>query len=80
MLGRPEGTKDEDCGALPVAAGVWRAPSGQRQPVVVSCWKPTPEEREHIANGGTVFLHIIGRGMPPVLLSTKQEAALTGQN
>lgn len=33
---------------------------------IVSCWRLSPAEIEHINETGVVFLNIMGQGMPPV--------------
>lgn len=38
-------------------------------PVITSVWELTNEERQKIADGGTIELHVWGRGTPPVVLS-----------
>ena len=53
MLGRPDGTEDADCAALPVVRAVVTLPSGQQAPCVVSCWQPTPAEIEGAESGRT---------------------------
>jgi hypothetical protein len=60
---------ESECGHLPTALGIF----GDRLPVFISCWLPSDEERAAIAAGGPVFLHVVGHGMPPVLLSTRIE-------
>lgn len=40
-------------------------------PCMVSAWEPTPDEREALANGGLVYLTILGTSQPPVLLTVK---------
>ncbi len=36
------------------------------QPVIISCWQPTPEELEEINRTGKVWLFIVGTSQPPV--------------
>lgn len=81
FLGRPGDMEDQDCDALPVARGIQHLPSGQDIPVVISCWEFTEAERKQVAEGGRVYLHVVGRTMQPVILSTKIEAqTLAGSN
>lgn len=40
-------------------------------PCIKSYWKPSEEDIANILAGGHVCLHIIGRGMPPVMLSVE---------
>ena len=38
-------------------------------PVTTSVWVPDDDERERLAAGGTIELHVWGTGTPPVALS-----------
>lgn len=68
FMGKPEDWKDDECGTLPVAfCDVPIGEDGRMVPAVISCWKPTPWERDQLAAGCPVFLRVIG-GMPPVSL------------
>lgn len=42
---------------------------GTDTPVIVSCWKVTPEELAEINRTGRVWLQLIGERMVPALLS-----------
>lgn len=66
-LSPPEGVDLDDCSVL----SVWRG-TVDRQPVVISCWKPTKEELDEINKTGRIWLWIWGTTMPP--------AALTGSD
>jgi hypothetical protein len=58
---RPPSMPAEECGDLPIFDdGV----------ELVSRWEPTPEERAAIAAGGPVWLWVLGRAHPPVVLTT----------
>jgi hypothetical protein len=37
---------------------------------IVSCWELTDEERQKIADGGNLWLMIVGMHQPPVLITT----------
>lgn len=50
-----------------VVGGIW---DGSQ--VVVTAWKPSPEELEELNNGGSVFLHVMG-GLPPHYVCTSFE-------
>lgn len=63
---RPEDMPEEDCGDLKVFRGV----DEKGYPIIISHWKPTPEEIEDIKNGKGIYLNIYGKGMPPVSLQT----------
>lgn len=41
------------------------------QNFMVSVWERTPAELQHLVNGGAVRLSIMGRGHPPVMLTTQ---------
>ncbi len=66
-LGRPRDMTEEQCEPLSVYVGV----RSDELPVVISCWKLTPEELEEINRTGRVWLHVIGRSMPPVILQVE---------
>lgn len=44
------------------------APQDEPQPVMVSMWKPSPEECGAIMNGGLIALSVLGTGHPPVMI------------
>lgn len=69
-FGPPPEMNDAQCGTLFVHKG--EVPSGSLEgtPIIVSCWIPTPAEREMIAEGHPIYLTILGTGQPPVALST----------
>lgn len=50
---------------LPVHGGS----EAEGMPQFISCWKLTPEELEEVARTGKVWLHVLGGGHPPVLVS-----------
>ncbi len=80
-LGRPSDMTDEECGPLPVARGIVQLSENSVGPAVISAWKPTPEELAMLNAGGPIYLHVIGRTQPPVMLSTRIEAVtIEGQN
>lgn len=64
----PEGQHEEISG-LRVVDG--KTEDGQ--PILVSCWELTPEEKQRIAEDGKVYLVVMGRSQPPVLLTAKRE-------
>jgi hypothetical protein len=62
VLKAPAGM-EETCGDLHVYA------TGT---MCISCWQPTPEERERIAAGGPVWLTVVaGESQPPVAVSAE---------
>lgn len=56
---KPASMTDEECGSLRVHD------TGE---AFVSCWKPDADERRRIARGAPVFLCVVGRGHPPVMV------------
>lgn len=64
VLGEPPGVSLEACGPL----SVWRGPTTDGIPVVVSCWKPTKEELDEINRTGRVWLMVWGQTMAPAVL------------
>lgn len=68
VLGAPQGWQQEPlgCSALPITDGVV---DGYR--CISSYWEPSPIERELLAQGGRVVLHIIGLTMPPVAIAVE---------
>lgn len=61
-----------NCDDLAVVRGTMDNP--EQTPVIMSYWKPTPEEIAELNAGGYVRLTIVGTGMPPVALATVDEA------
>jgi hypothetical protein len=57
---KPSGMTDEECSQLKVCN------TGNE---LISCWQPSEDERRAIAEGGPVWLRILGRAHPPVSLS-----------
>lgn len=62
---------DWDHATLPCAALPATRTELQGSPVIVSFWKPTPEELTDLVNGGTISLWVVGKSMPPVLLEVQ---------
>jgi hypothetical protein len=73
-LEAPEETPDEDVGDLPALQGGVTLPSGARLPVLATRWTPTEQEREAIANGADVYLHVVGDSHPIVMMATDLHA------
>lgn len=67
MLGKPNSMTDEECTELPVARVLDQA----GHYVQISCWQPSKEDLEDLANGGKVWLMVYGSVHPPVLLTTE---------
>ncbi len=65
VLDPPPGVELDDCSCL----SVFRGDAEDGTPVVISCWKPTPEEWEEMRRTGRVWLTILGHTMPPAAVS-----------
>ena len=65
-LGAPEGCEDV-CVSLPIIDTI----DDNGFPVMVSCWEPTPEEAEALANGARILLLVQGKSHPMVNLVVK---------
>lgn len=44
--------------------------------VLISEWEPTPQERQAIANGANIHLHVMGEVMPPAALTVSEPVLL----
>lgn len=67
ILGPPVGMTEDECGSLSVFRGL----DVDGTPLVISCWRPTPEEVEELRRTGRLWLLVCGTRMPPVSLATK---------
>lgn len=64
VLDKPPTMTADQCDPL----SVWRGPSTNGFPVVITCWKPTAEELAEINRTGRVWAMITGHSMPPMCL------------
>lgn len=62
VLDGPPGSTAEECSML----SVWRGRQQGGEPVVISCWKPTPNEWEEMQRTGRVWIIVQGTTMPPI--------------
>lgn len=69
-LERPPGWDEDECDDLQIMVGRHPMNDGKTAIALVSCWQPTEQERKAIANGANIYLHVLARKHPPVLLST----------
>lgn len=67
VLDGPPGMSPDECECL----SVYRGKDNDGFDVVISCWKPTPEEWEEMRRTGRVWLVVCGRTMPPVAVLGK---------
>jgi hypothetical protein len=70
-FGPPEGVSEEQCGTLFAHVGEVRSGPNEGVPIVVTCWIPTPEEREKISEGSPIFMTMVGGGLMPHVLTTE---------
>ena len=68
-LGKPPDMTHDECDALSVWRGDVTVDGGGAVPAVVSCWKLTPDELEEVNRTGRVWLYVVGRTMPPVMMA-----------
>jgi len=72
-MGPPEGWTDEECNTIHAFAGKY----GNDKPVMITAWRPAPEDLVRLNAGEPLWLHICmadkngNATMPPVLLDTK---------
>ena len=66
-LGSPEGCTEEQVRTIRAWMGKY-PDSGQ--PVIITCWKPSVADLEEIKKTGRIWLHLWGKVMPPVCLTT----------
>lgn len=74
VLGAPKGwnrDRDGECEGLPIREA--RLESGQ--PVMISAWKPTPDELDRLNRGAAVELAVCGIVHPPVSMSVGEVPA-----
>lgn len=65
-LGAPRGwepDKDGDCSHLAILDV-----ESDYGPRMISAWEPTPAELEALQSGAPVYLQIVGRAHPPVMM------------
>ena len=67
VLNPPVGVSSDDCDPL----NIWRGVAADGKTVVISCWKLTQEEIDHLVKGGRLWLWVHGVTMPPVSLDTE---------
>lgn len=66
---KPEGWTEEQCNDI--AGFVGNYAGDENQPVVITSWRPTPEELVKLNLGEPLWLHLAGtKRMIPVLLTT----------
>lgn len=73
----PDTLEESQCGRIRGYVGKIERGSVEGAPVVVTAWKPCPEEIRHLIEGGSVYLSILGGGLPPMMVSTSFKAAIS---
>lgn len=63
---KPKGTTEAECKDLPIFRG---RDVDTNWPTITAKFDPTDEEREILADGGSVYITLYGTGMPPIALS-----------
>lgn len=71
VMEAPEGVPQDECVDLPVFA------DGQQ---VISCWRLSEDEIEHIRETGVIWLSVQGGGMPPVAIAAKGLVFIDGRD
>jgi hypothetical protein len=75
VLGAPKNWAEENphlpCYALPILRE-YIQDGFKSHPCVVSFWKPTDDELEILANGGSVRLSVLGQSMAPVIVGVEK--------
>lgn len=66
-IGKPKGSTDEQCTSLPAYVGT-EDNHGEKWPVIISCFEPTPAELEALNKGGKIWLRAYTYQMVPVYL------------
>lgn len=68
VLGAPKGWDQDElpCNAIALTERTYNGVD-----MVVTYWRPSPEERAAIANGYDVCLTVVGTNMPPVAIGVE---------
>lgn len=66
---KPKSMTDEEC--LPLRALVGKDINGGD--FIATAWQPNKEDIEAINRGEPIFVHVVGTGLPPMLLYTVNE-------
>lgn len=70
-LGKPAGWNPSDANTCESLAVLHTEVGGL--PVMLSSWTPTPRELESLNSGSPVYLTVVGRVHPPVMLTVGPE-------
>lgn len=73
VFGPPAGKTENEVYSLLAARAMWFD-----DPCVISCWEPTPSQREALAGDSRVWLACMGLSMPPVCLAVQNPLEFEG--
>ncbi len=65
----PVDIDESQCSTIPAYVGILQGGNLDGAGVVITAWQPSVEERMAIAAGETIFLGVMGDGLPPHFLS-----------
>jgi hypothetical protein len=68
-FGPPSDLEETQCGTIPAFVSKVQRGSCEGAALVVTAWKPTPDELRQLNDGNPVFLSCLG-GLPPHFLTT----------
>lgn len=75
FFGAPPGLDPSQVEAVAAYSGTAQGGSLDGMPIVVTAWRPSPEDLEALNAGRPIFLTFIG-GLPPHMATTDFEAAI----
>lgn len=73
----PEDLDESQVGSIPAHHGIIEQGSLAAHPIVVTAWRPTPEELEEIIMGNPIYVTTLGQRIPPQMLTTNFKAAVS---
>lgn len=76
-FGKPNEMEDSECGPIRTFAGDIKSGPFDGYRVIVTAWRPSPQELADLFAGAPVYLACIG-GLPPHVLTTSFKAACLG--
>jgi hypothetical protein len=68
-IGKPADMTDEQCFSLWATAGI----DADGFPYYMTCWKPSYEDMQAIAEGRPIYVKVLSKGLPPMALFTLDE-------
>lgn len=73
-LGPPEDLEETQCMTISAFVGQVQGGSVDGSPFTVVAWQPSAEEVKELADGGLIYISMLG-GVPPHFLTTNFEQA-----